>query len=156
MSTSVYQAQSLGDLADVAGSLAPSLCGKIVYLSGEVGAGKTTFVSALAPHLGYSGSVSSPTFTLINEYYPSASVPTLPMLPIYHGDFYRLHDAQQLDNIGFWDLVDNRATILVEWSESVSLSSLLPPDCTITFTRLAGSGDLGCYLEVVFHHESSV
>jgi len=81
-----------------------------IALKGELGAGKTTFVQGLAKGLGISKNyyITSPTFTIINEY-PAGS------LTLCHLDLYRLGSADELEYIGFDDLIDNDHIIVVEW-----------------------------------------
>ncbi len=80
--------------------------GDLVYLLGNLGAGKTTLVRGLVHALGYPGRVSSPTFTLMNLY------PTIP--PVYHFDFYRLEDGD-LNDLGLEDYLERDGIALIEW-----------------------------------------
>jgi len=82
---------------------------KVVLLEGELGAGKTTLVKALCQLLGVMEPVSSPTFSLVQEYEsPSRGI-------IYHMDFYRLENSQDLDRIGFDEYLDTGNVCLIEW-----------------------------------------
>jgi len=78
----------------------------LVYLLGNLGAGKTTLVRGIARALGYEGRVTSPTFTLMNIY---ASIP-----PIYHFDFYRLEGGEMQD-LGLEDYLERAGISLIEW-----------------------------------------
>lgn len=82
----------------------------IVAFTGGLGVGKTTFIKYLCKYLGYDGHVTSPTFSIMNQYDGK--------YPIYHYDMYRLSGAQALDDIGFYDFYDSGIS-LVEWSENV-------------------------------------
>ncbi|MCL1878471.1 MAG: tRNA (adenosine(37)-N6)-threonylcarbamoyltransferase complex ATPase subunit type 1 TsaE [Defluviitaleaceae bacterium] len=84
--------------------------GDIFCLSGELGAGKTVFVKGFARGVGYEGCVTSPTFTIMNEYEGGR-------LPIYHFDLYRLEGACDLENIGYEEFFFGCGVSLVEWPE---------------------------------------
>ncbi|WP_299980760.1 tRNA (adenosine(37)-N6)-threonylcarbamoyltransferase complex ATPase subunit type 1 TsaE [Desulfobacula sp.] len=83
-----------------------------IALKGELGAGKTTFAQGLAKGLGVSEKyyITSPTFNIINEY-PAG------LFTLYHLDLYRLESADELEGIGFDDLVNDNHIIVVEWPE---------------------------------------
>lgn len=83
--------------------------GDLVYLMGELGAGKTTLVRGIARGLGYRGRVNSPTFTLMNIY---QSCPV-----IYHFDFYRL-EGRELTDLGLEDYLEQEALALIEWPQA--------------------------------------
>lgn len=103
--------KTLDDTKAVAAEFAKRLTKPvIVAFSGELGAGKTTFIKYLCKELGYDGLVTSPTFAIMNEYESK--------IPIYHYDMYRIEGADALYDIGFYDFVD-RGISLIEWSENV-------------------------------------
>ena len=85
--------------------------GAVVALHGELGAGKTAFTRGIAVGLGIDANVSSPTFTIVNEY------PGNP--PLFHFDMYRLEDENELFDIGWDDYHDRNGVCVVEWSEKV-------------------------------------
>ena len=109
--------------------LAPVLLpGDVVSLSGDLGAGKTVFVQGVCTALGYTGRVTSPTFTLVHEYDAR--------YPIVHLDIYRLDSYQEVFDIGFEELVGPNSIVLVEWGEAVS--PLLPKKALdVALTRSA-------------------
>ena len=93
--------------------------GAVVAYRGGLGMGKTAFTRGLAKGLGYSGRVTSPTFTIVNEYEGGR-------LPLFHFDMYRLADSDALFDIGWEDYLDRGGVCAVEWSEQVT--EALPPD----------------------------
>ena len=104
-------------MIDIANGLQP---GDFVTLSGDLGAGKTTFVRALIRYLANDQTIEvpSPTFTLLQTY-------DLPQFPVVHADLYRLSGAAELAELGFDDLPEN-ALVLVEWPDRAA--GFLPPD----------------------------
>ena len=84
--------------------------GQIVAFTGDLGAGKTAFVSGMAQGLGISDRVTSPTFTIVNEYEGGR-------LPLFHFDLYRLSSAEELFDIGWEDYLARGGVCAVEWSE---------------------------------------
>lgn len=93
-------------------------CGAVVAFRGGLGMGKTAFTRGLARGLGYTGRVTSPTFTIVNEYMGAT--------PLFHFDMYRLDDSDALFDIGWEDYLDRGGVCAVEWSENVS--DALPAD----------------------------
>jgi tRNA threonylcarbamoyladenosine biosynthesis protein TsaE len=92
----------------------------VIALHGPMGAGKTTIVSALCRQLGIRDAVTSPTFSLINEYrLPGGK-------PFYHIDLYRIRDEQEAEQAGIGDSLHSGAYCAVEWPELAP--GLLPPD----------------------------
>lgn len=84
--------------------------GWIVFLHGQLGAGKTTLVRGFLRHLGYQGAVKSPTYTLLEPYHFNA-------FSVFHFDLYRIADAEELELIGFRDCLDQNHILLIEWPE---------------------------------------
>ena len=85
----------------------------IVLISGEMGAGKTTLIKELLSQMSVIDNVSSPTFSIINEY--STNKDEI----IYHMDLYRIKDIAELDNIGFFEYLESGRTCLIEWGEMI-------------------------------------
>ena len=90
----------------------------VVAFEGEMGAGKTTLIRALAAALGVPDNVSSPTFALVNEYRDSRNK------PVYHFDFYRIDSVEEAERMGAAEYFDSGYLCLVEWPARVA--SLLP------------------------------
>jgi tRNA threonylcarbamoyladenosine biosynthesis protein TsaE len=104
------------------------LPGDIVSLTGELGAGKTVFVQGLATALGAEGPVTSPSFTLVHEY--------AARYRILHLDVYRLDSFQEVLDLGFEELLDPDAIVLLEWGDAVE--PLLPRTyLTVDLRRVA-------------------
>jgi tRNA threonylcarbamoyladenosine biosynthesis protein TsaE len=105
-------------------SLAPLLePGMVIHLRGDLGAGKTTLARGLLRGLGYEGRVKSPTFTLLEPYKFSR-------LNLYHFDFYRFLDPQELLDSGFREYFNPQSACLIEWPEKAP--DLPPADIDIT------------------------
>jgi tRNA threonylcarbamoyladenosine biosynthesis protein TsaE len=114
--------------AALAESLEPGL---VIYLSGELGAGKTTLARGLLRGLGHPGKVKSPSYTLVEPY-------AFSRLYLYHFDFYRFTDPRELGEAGFRDYFNPDSVCLVEWPEKAA--GVVPPaDIKITL-KAAGVG----------------
>ena len=87
--------------------------GTIIAYKGDLGAGKTAFTRGLARGLGAKESVTSPTYTIVNEYLSGR-------LPLFHFDMYRLRSADELFDIGWDDYLERGGVCAVEWSENVA------------------------------------
>ncbi len=113
--------------AAIASGAAPTIAGSagaVVYLQGELGAGKTTCVRSLLRTLGVTGLVRSPTYTLVETY-------TLAALTCVHVDLYRLQVLSEVDELGLRDLVGPGYLLLVEWPEK-GHGALPPADLELT------------------------
>ena len=114
------------------GRLADALTGgRVVAFTGDLGAGKTAFVSGMAKALGVGERVTSPTFTIVNEYEGGR-------LPLFHFDMYRLGSADELFHIGWEDYLARGGVCAVEWSENVA--EAIEPDAVRVFIA-RGVGD---------------
>ncbi len=112
---------SLSDLPIAARQLLDLFPDKRVFaLFGEMGAGKTTFITAICKKLGVIDRISSPSFSIVNEYKSARG------LTIFHFDFYRIKDLSEVYDLGYEDYFYSNAYCFIEWSERIE--ELLPDD----------------------------
>ena len=107
VTNSEEETQALGER--LAGHLTP---GAVIAFTGDLGAGKTAFTRGLARGLGIHDRVTSPTFTIVNEYEGGR-------LPLFHFDMYRLGSSEELYDIGWEDYLARGGVCAVEWSENI-------------------------------------
>ncbi len=107
ITNSAEQTEQLGE--KLAGAVS---AGTVIAYTGDLGAGKTAFTRGLARGLGIDGRVTSPTFTIVNEYEGGR-------LPLFHFDMYRLESSDELFDIGWEDYLARGGVCAVEWSENV-------------------------------------
>lgn len=106
--------------------------GLIIFLNGDLGAGKTTLTRGILHKLGFHGKVKSPTYNLV-EIYP------FPLMTVFHFDFYRFNDPLEWEEAGFREYFNTGSVCIVEWP--VRAQSLLPlADLTVTLTTTSGTG----------------
>lgn len=122
-----FVSHSESDTINFAKSIASQLkSGDIIILSGDLGSGKTKFTEGILTYFGLQNEISSPTFTIVNEYYAKD-------INIYHFDVYRLEDIDEFYAIGGEEYF-NKGICIIEWGEIIE--SILPKDyIKITFSR---------------------
>ena len=110
----IFLTHSPEETEKIGASLAQQLVpGTVIAYRGDLGAGKTAFTRGLARGLGYTDLVTSPTYTIVNEYLGGR-------IPLFHFDMYRLASADDLWDIGWDDYLDRGGICAVEWSENVT------------------------------------
>ena len=112
--TMEFITNSTAETEDIGAALGKILtAGTVIAYEGDLGAGKTAFTRGLARGLGCTEQVTSPTYTIVNEYLSGR-------LPLFHFDMYRLHSSDDLWDIGWEDYLERGGVCAVEWSENVA------------------------------------
>lgn len=130
ISNSPAQTESFGEW--LAERLQP---GDVIAFRGDLGAGKTAFTRGLARGLGITDRVTSPTYTIVNEYLSGR-------LPLFHFDMYRLSSSDDLFDIGWEDYLERNGICAVEWSENVS--DAVSQAITVEISRVDGQENARC------------
>ena len=106
--------------------------GQVIALIGDLGTGKTTLTKSIAEGLGVTETISSPTYTIVKEYYSGR-------LPLYHFDVYRISEPEEMYEIGFEEYLYAGGVCLIEWAELIK--DILPKDITdITIEKSLDKG----------------
>ena len=114
----IYEATTLDATKKIAQDFAKTLkSGDVVCMYGDLGAGKTEFVRAMAQEFGITDYITSPTFTIVNEYKGT--------LDLYHFDVYRIADSDEMYEIGYDEYIDGDGICVIEWAELIE--DILPP-----------------------------
>ena len=123
MTTSTEETIALG--ARLGAALQP---GDVLVLTGDLGAGKTQLTKGIATALGVDDDVTSPTFNILMVYDGAR-------MPLYHFDLYRLDDADQLEDIGLYEMLDGDGACVIEWGEQFA-DEIGPERLDVYLTRL--------------------
>ena len=124
----IYETNSPAETEAIGAALGAMIpAGTVIAYRGDLGAGKTAFTRGLARGLGYTEPVTSPTYTVCNEYLGGR-------LPLFHFDMYRLGSEDELFDIGWDDYLDRGGVCAVEWSENVW--GAMEDAVVVTITRL--------------------
>jgi tRNA threonylcarbamoyladenosine biosynthesis protein TsaE len=113
MSSKIYRIKTETEMMNLGGKLS-KICGSscVIYLTGELGAGKTVLVRGFLRALGYKMAIKSPTYTLVESYKLNGK-------QIYHFDLYRVtNPSEELENIGIRDYFSHQTIYLIEWPEN--------------------------------------
>jgi tRNA threonylcarbamoyladenosine biosynthesis protein TsaE len=110
---------ALENLSAIAKSIIETAQHKVLLFNGEMGVGKTTLIKQLCKELGSEDNISSPTFSLVNEYNAKDEI-------IYHFDFYRIEDEEEALDIGLEDYLYSNNWCFIEWPQNIE--NLLPLD----------------------------
>jgi tRNA threonylcarbamoyladenosine biosynthesis protein TsaE len=123
----VSNQKELEEIAEKLGKLVNS--GDVICMVGDLGAGKTTFIQALAIGLGVKDYVTSPTFTLINEYEGR--------IPLYHFDVYRINHIDEMENLGYEEYFYGDGVCAIEWADLIK--DILPYDYLWIEIKITGA-----------------
>ncbi|MFK5982720.1 MAG: tRNA (adenosine(37)-N6)-threonylcarbamoyltransferase complex ATPase subunit type 1 TsaE [Flavobacteriaceae bacterium] len=113
---------TLNELPKVAGEILSTVSNKVLLFYGEMGSGKTTLIKEVSKQLGVKGSISSPTFAIVNEY-------KLDNDKLYHFDFYRINKEEEALDIGVEEYLYSGHWNLIEWPQKIE--TLIPKESTI-------------------------
>ena len=123
---------------EAANQLLESVNSKIILFYGEMGVGKTTLISALVKQLGGDSEVSSPTFSIVNEYIVDND-------KVYHFDFYRIEDEYEALDIGVEDYFESGHWIFIEWPDKIK--KILPLNAEFSYIKLNENGSRSLILD---------
>lgn len=129
-----FKANTLEDLEEIAEAFLELFAHHQIFaFKGEMGVGKTTFISYLAKKMGIEEQVSSPTFGYVNEYEsPRFGI-------VYHFDLYRINDEEEALDIGIEDYIYGNHIVFIEWAENIA--NLLPENCVwVNMTKVNNEG----------------
>lgn len=129
----IFETNSYEETQKIAADFADTLKGgEVIAMYGDLGAGKTAFTQGLAKALGITSHVTSPTFTIVNEYEGR--------LPLYHFDVYRILDPEEMYEIGYDEYIENGGVCIIEWAELIE--ELLPEEyIKVTILKNDEKGD---------------
>ena len=130
---------TLEDLPTIASEIIASVKSKQLLFYGEMGAGKTTLIKEICNQLDVLDTISSPTFSLVNEYETSKTK------KVFHFDFYRIEDEEEALDMGIEEYFDNKYWCLIEWPENIK--NLLPLDAVQIYLSILDNGQRNIQLK---------
>lgn len=136
----MHLSYTLDNIQLIAKQLIPLFDSKIVLLYGEMGTGKTTLTKSLLEELGCKDEITSPTFSLVNEYKIDDGF-------AYHFDMYRINHVEEILDIGFEDYLASNAWIFIEWPEKIDV--LLPNLTVKLYLKIVQNRSRALDLELV-------
>jgi len=130
---------TLEDFPTIASEIIASVKSKQLLFYGEMGAGKTTLIKEICNQLDVLDTISSPTFSLVNEYETSKTK------KVFHFDFYRIEDEEEALDMGIEEYFDNKYWCLIEWPENIK--NLLPLDAVQIYLSILDKGQRNIQLK---------
>ena len=130
---------TLEDLPHIASEIISSVTNKKLLFYGQMGVGKTTLIKEICNQIGVLDTISSPTFSLVNEYHTANSE------IVYHFDFYRIEDENEAHDIGIEDYFYSDAWCLIEWPQNIQ--NLLPLESTEIHISILENGNRNIQLK---------
>lgn len=129
----IFESRSAEETYEFARNLGErAIAGTVYCLEGDLGVGKTVFSQGFAKGLEIDEPVTSPTFTIVQEYHTGR-------LPFYHMDVYRISDEEEMYEVGYEDMIEGEGVCLIEWAGLIS--GILPPRYVlVTITKHAPKG----------------
>ncbi|TXD48502.1 MULTISPECIES: tRNA (adenosine(37)-N6)-threonylcarbamoyltransferase complex ATPase subunit type 1 TsaE [unclassified Polaribacter] len=126
----MHKNYSLENLSEIAVEIISSAKNKTILFYGEMGVGKTTLIKEICKKLGVLDTISSPTFSLVNEYQTSKNE------TVFHFDFYRITNEEEALDMGIEEYFDNNDWCLIEWPENIE--NLLPLNAVAIHLTIIG------------------
>ncbi len=137
--THMNKSYSLNDLSQITNEILSTVNNKVLLFYGEMGVGKTTLIKEICKQLGVLDNISSPTFSLVNEYETKKNE------KVFHFDFYRITNEEEALDMGFEDYLYSKSWCLIEWPENIE--NLLPLDAVEIHLSVLKNGKRNIHLK---------
>ena len=135
----MHKSYSLDDLTNISKEIISTVNNKVLLFYGDMGVGKTTLIKEMCNQLGVLDNISSPTFSLVNEY------ETKTKERVFHFDFYRITNEEEALDMGFEDYIYNNDWCFIEWPENIE--NLLPLDAVEIHLSVLENGNRNIQLK---------